>query len=441
MIATTTRNAGNCKPLQRGFLSCGAEILILGCRAKTVFQATANHFLRVLCPKVGSSLRHAVQKPRKTPSLPERKPQEVLKAILDDVGVAIAVIDREHRFVYTNQAALTMFGATENLFLAEWRRDYKLQDSRGREIPAEHAPLRRALAGEEVEPHDVRVTLPDGRVKWLHSASHPFSVMGLTGALVIATDETEQIQLRKALEQTQHIEAFGILAGGLVHDFNNILSVLSGNITLALGDDGVQEVTRARLQEMRVALDKSTALVKRLMKYKRKQDTPIGPVQVNEVVNAALELARPLIKTVRVKTELSHRLPAVQADSSKLERVLLNLILNALDAMPDGGELAVCTELVSGNAVPDRKNEEEKQFVLITVADTGIGIPENLLLSIFDPFFTTKPVGEGAGLGLSCAQLIVRQHDGYIKVQSEAGAGTKFSIYLPLHPVGIHSLG
>jgi DNA topoisomerase VI subunit B len=104
------------------------------------------------------------------------------------------------------------------------------------------------------------------------------------------------------------------------------------------------------------------------------------------VVNAALVLARPLIKSVRVKTELSHRLPAVQADSSKLERVLLNLILNALDAMPDGGELAVCTELVSGDAVAGAKNAEEKPFVLITVADTGIGIPENLLLSIFDPF-------------------------------------------------------
>jgi signal transduction histidine kinase len=124
----------------------------------------------------------------------------------------------------------------------------------------------------------------------------------------------------------------------------------------------------------------------------------------------------------------------VQADSSKLEQVLLNLILNALDAMPDGGELALCTELVSGDAVPCGKNEEKKQFVLITVADTGIGIPENLRLSIFDPFFTTKPAGRGAGLGLSSARLIVRQHHGHIKVQSTPGAGTKFSIYLPLHP-------
>jgi signal transduction histidine kinase len=290
----------------------------------------------------------------------------------------------------------------------------------------------RALAGEEVRPQDIRATLPDGSTKWLHVAAHRFSVLGLSGVFVMIADETEEVELRKALERTQHIEAFGILAGGLVHDFNNILSVLSGNLTLALGDDGVQEGTRARLQEMRVALDKSTALVKRLMKYKRKQDTPLGPVQVNDVLNATLELVRPLVKSVRVKTEVSHCLPAVQADASRLEQVLLNLILNALDAMPDGGELVVCAELASGDAVPDGNNEGKGQFVLITVADTGIGIPENLLPSIFEPFFTTKPIGVGAGLGLSSAQLIVHEHDGHIKVESAPGVGTKFSIYLPV---------
>ncbi len=367
------------------------------------------------------------------PSSLALQPEAMLKSALDSVGVALTVIDSEHRFVYTNQAAVKMFGVTENLTFAEWRPNYKFQDSQGREIPVGQAPVLRALAGEEVRPHDVRVTLPDGRVKWLHVAAHRFAVLGLTGVLVIVTDETEEVELRKALEQAQRIEAFGILAGGLVHDFNNILSVLEGNIALALGDEGIQEVTRGRLQEMRVALDKSAALINRLMKYSRKQDTPIRPVQVNDVVNAALELVRPLIKSeVHVKTEVSDSLPAVQADSSRLEQVLVNLFLNALDAMPDGGELVVCTELVSGDAVSDGNNEGKKQFVLITVADTGIGIPENLLPGIFEPFVTTKPIGTGAGLGLASAQLIVHEHDGDIKVESAPGAGTKFSIYLPV---------
>jgi two-component system, cell cycle sensor histidine kinase and response regulator CckA len=362
-------------------------------------------------------------------------PQEVLKSVLDNVGVAIAVIDHRGRFVYSNQAAHNLFGATADLTFAEWHHDYKFQDSHGREIPIEKAPLLRALAGEEVKPHYVRVTLPDGRVKWLHAAGHRFAVLGLSGVLVVVTDETEQAELRKAFERSQRVEACGILAGGLAHDLNNLLSILSGNIALALGDEGVQEISRARLQEMQKALGKGTALVSRLMKYSRKQDAQIRPVQINEVVNAALELLRPLLKNkVSVKTQLSDCLPDVQADSSQLEQVLVNLFLNALDAMPDGGELSVCTELVSGDAIPGVNDEEKKQFVLVTVADTGIGITENLLPNIFEPFSTTKPIGIGTGLGLSSAQLIVRHHRGYIKVQSEIGAGTKFSIYLPVHP-------
>jgi len=362
-------------------------------------------------------------------------PQVVLKSVLDDVGVAFAIIDHQGRIAYANQAARKMLGVTTDLSFAEWRRDYKFQDSEGREIPIGQAPLLHALAGEEVKPHYVRVTHPDGRVKWLHAAAHRFVVLGLTGVLVVVTDETEQVQLQKALEQAQRIEACGILAGGLAHDLNNLLSILSGNIALAVGDEGVHEITHSRLREMQMALEKGTALVSRLMKYCRKQDTQIRPIQVNEVVNAALELVRPLLKSeVGVRTQLSDRLPDVKADSSQLEQVLVNLILNALDAMPDGGDLSLCTEVVSADAIEGENDEKKKRFVLVTVADTGIGIPENLLPNIFEPFSTTKPIGAGTGLGLSSARLIVRQYNGHIKVQSVSGAGTKFSVYLPVHP-------
>jgi two-component system, cell cycle sensor histidine kinase and response regulator CckA len=362
-------------------------------------------------------------------------PQVVLKSVLDDVGVALAIVDHQGRLVYTNQAACNMFGATTDLPFGEWHHDYKFHDSQGREIPIGQAPILHALAGEEVKPHYVRVTHPDGRVKWVHVAAHRFLVLGLRGVLVVVTDETEQVELQRALEKAQRFEAIGILAGGLAHDFNNLLSILSGNITLALGDEGVCEITRSRLQEMQMALGKGSALVSRLMKYSRKQDAQIRPVQINEVVNAALELVQPLLKSERgVRTQLSDRLPDVQADPSRLEQVFVNLILNALDAMPDGGELSFCTELVSGDVIPGGNDERQKQFVLVTVADTGIGIPENLLPNIFEPFSTTKPIGAGTGLGLSSAQLIVHQHNGHINVQSVPGAGTRISIYLPVHP-------
>src|SRR5215472_88904 len=360
------------------------------------------------------------------------QPPTLLQAVLDAVGVALAVVDKDRRIIFHNQAARNMFGAAENLSAEEWLRDYKVRDSQGRDIPPGQEPIVRALAGEEVGPHEVRVTLPDGHVKWLHLAAQAFSVLGLAGVFVVVTDETEEVELRKAMERLQRIEEFAVLAGGLAHDFNNILSVVSNNVALALGDEGVQEITRTRLQEMAAALKKGTTLVARLMQYSSVQETTMRPLQINGVMSAALDLARPLIRgRVRIKTELANDLPAVQGDPSRLEQVLVNLILNALDAMPEGGELALCTKLVPSAAVPGMKYQANKQFVLITVADTGIGIPDNIRGSIFDTFFTTKPDGKGAGLGLSSALAIVHQHNGYIEVQSAPGAGTTFRIFLP----------
>jgi len=367
------------------------------------------------------------------PTILGLQPPTLLQAVLDDVGVGLAVVDKEGRIVFHNQAASNMFGATDNLSAAEWRRrNYKLHDTQGREIPAEQGPIARALTGQEVKPQEVRVTLPDGRIKWLHVAAVTFSVLGLAGVFVIVADETEEIDLRKAIERLQRIGEFAVLAGGLAHDFNNMLSVVSNNVALALGDEGVQEITRTRLEEMAAALKKGATLVARLMQHSSVQDTTMRPLQANGVVSAALDLARPLIRgRVRVKIELAHDLPAVQGNPSRLEQVVVNLILNALDAMPEGGELALSTQLVSSEAVPGKKHEQYKQFVLITVADTGVGIPENIRSSIFDTFFTTKPDGKGVGLGLSSAQAIVRQHNGHIEVQSAPGAGTTFRIFLP----------
>jgi two-component system NtrC family sensor kinase len=200
-----------------------------------------------------------------------------------------------------------------------------------------------------------------------------------------------------------------------------------------LNAKGLEEV-HDRLRQMQVAIDKGSALVARLMRYSRTHVAEIRLVQINDVVNAALELTRPLTTSrVRVKTEISHDLPEVAADPSRLEQVFVNLILNALDAMPGGGELTLSTKLASSDALPRGESGGNKQFVVITVADTGIGIPEHLRRRVFDAFFTTKP-DKGAGLGLASARAILEQHKGHIKVESETGSGTTFSIFLPAHP-------
>jgi PAS domain S-box-containing protein len=362
------------------------------------------------------------------------QPPTLLQIVLDQVGVALAIIDKDGEFVFTNQAARDMLGHSENLngtSLLEWRRSCKFQDFQGRDLSTDEAPLLRALAGERVEPQYVRVTFPDGRRKWLHSAAHYFSVMGLAGVLAIVTDETEEVELRQAAEQFHRIEAVGTLAGAVAHDFNNMLSIVSGNVALALSDPGVPEATRGRLQQMALALRKGATLSKRLLRYSHMRDLHFQPVQINEVVNTALELASPLLgNKIHLKMDLQSGLPAVEADPAEIEQVLVNLIMNAVDAMPEGGALELHTGLAGRDGVRSG-SEKAKQSVFITVADTGIGIPEDVQSRIFEPSFTTKP-GKGAGLGLSSAYAIVRQHKGRIIVQSAPGAGATFSIYLPV---------
>lgn len=371
-------------------------------------------------------------------STPLPHPEKLLHAVLDSIGVALIVVDNEGRFVITNHAALQMFGSAgsmKNLSIEEWQRDYVFRDKQMRPIPTEQAPLVRALAGEELPPQDVDVTLPDGRRKFLHAAGHQFSVLGLKGVLVVVADETKAIELREGFERAVHAEALGLMAGGLIHDLNNMLSVISGNVFLLKTDDRITETGKAKLQEITVALQRGAGMAKRLVRFGHPQELQTQPVQINDVVKLALELVNPLLKgQVRVRTEFG-QLRTVEGDPSRIEQVLVNLILNALDAMPEGGDLTLRTALVEPRKLTEVGSDEDEKttpFVCITVADTGVGIPEDIKTRIFDPFFTTKPPGKGTGLGLASAHATLRQHKGYIKVESAPGSGAKFSIYLPV---------
>jgi two-component system cell cycle sensor histidine kinase/response regulator CckA len=287
----------------------------------------------------------------------------------------------------------------------------------------------RALTGEATSPQDFRVTLPDGSVKWVHGAGHHFSILGLEGMLVILTDETEEVELRRAAEKVHRIETAGVLAGSLAHDFNNMLSVVAGSLALALSDPGIGADADAGLQQAAKALDKGAALARKLARFTHPQEINTSAVAVNDLVKASIELIRPLLGAgVRLKLDLREGLPIIQADPDEIEQVLINLMLNALDAMPQGGELKVSTGLQS--PAPDQAGTAQ-QSVSISVADTGMGIPERLKARIFEPYFTTKAEGRGSGLGLASAYRIVQQHEGRIEVESAPHVGTKFTIFLP----------
>jgi signal transduction histidine kinase len=364
------------------------------------------------------------------------EPAALLENIFEGVGVALAIVNAEGRVVFANQAALTMFaksGDWEPLHVEDWFRGYRVQDSQGRDISADGSMLMRVLAGEQVEPQDNRVTLPNGAVKWLHTSAHRFSTMGQSGVLVVVTDDTVQAELRDATAHVQHLESLATAARCLAHDFNNLLNTISSDVYLALLSAGIPKPTRVHLEQISVASQKAAELVKRLMQFGRIQELQIQSVQINEVICDVLQLLssrRPA--DVAVQRDLCPHLPMVEADRAQLEQVLVNLMVNAADAMPKGGKLTISTEVVEPGVQPRITGQAAEQAVRISVCDTGCGIPEDLQFRIFEPFFTTKSAEKASGLGLSSVYGIVRQHGGTITVQSAPGKGAEFCISLPV---------
>jgi two-component system, cell cycle sensor histidine kinase and response regulator CckA len=361
---------------------------------------------------------------------------ELLQAILDNVGAGIAVADAEGKLVFANDTAISIFGMdslSKPIDLKDCVRDFRFQDRHGHDIPLERSALMRALAGERMEPQDIRLMLPNGESKWLHTSTHPFSVMGLSGVLIIITDETANVELSRTASQLQRMEDVASIALGMAHNFNNVLNTISVNAALALADEGLPESTRGRLEQITNGSQKASAVVQRLAQFSRKREMQTRPVQINRLVKDALNLVQPVLTNrVHVHTALRDDLPEVEANPSDIEQVLVNLIVNARDAMPMGGELTIATEIEYSKLDEASTEQHIRQFVIITVADTGIGIREDIQGRIFDPFFTTKTAENGTGLGLSSAYGIVRQHEGTIDLWSAPGKGTKFTIHLPV---------
>jgi signal transduction histidine kinase len=248
--------------------------------------------------------------------------------------------------------------------------------------------------------------------------------------LVHEIDERKRLhEARRALEeqllQSQKMEALGTLTGGIAHDFNNLLQALSGNIQLVLMETAADDPRRKHLLELDRVAARAVDLVRRLLAFSRKMDSSPHPMLLNDAVSNVVELLqRTIPKSVGIRVDLDPELSVAIADKTQMEQVLINLVGNAVDAMPLGGTLTIATaNLPAGNGVPAR--------VRLSVSDTGIGMEQKVVEKIFEPFFTTKPIGKGTGLGLSTVYGIVKSHGGNVFCASTPGRGTTFDILLP----------
>jgi PAS domain S-box-containing protein len=252
---------------------------------------------------------------------------------------------------------------------------------------------------------------------------------------IALVDITDKVKLEEQLRQSQKLEAIGTLAGGVAHDFNNILMTIIGYGSLAKQRMSPEDPKQVLIDHILSSADRVAHLTKGLLAFSRKQLLDTKPVEINEIVNS---LAKLLIRLIGEDIELTTRLAKgdliVMADSSQIEQILMNLAANARDAMPDGGYLFITTEetFPEEDFIKSQGLPFSGKFALISVSDTGHGMDEETREKIFEPFFTTKEVGKGTGLGLAIAYGIVKQHNGAITAYSEKGKGTTFRIYLPL---------
>lgn len=281
-----------------------------------------------------------------------------------------------------------------------------------------------------------RIVRPDGRVRWLRSRASPvFDGEGRVVRLVgLASDITSQRQLEEQLLQSRKMESVGRLAGGVAHDFNNLLTVMFSGTQFALEQLPADHPARADIEQVKEAAQRAAKLTSQLLAFARRQ--VIAPVRLdlNELTRQMDQLLRRLIgEHIELTTRLAPDLYPVRADRSQLEQVLVNLAINARDAMPGGGRLTLETANFSVDHayVDSHANVQAGDYAMLAVSDTGIGIPRELHEHLFEPFFTTKRAGAGTGLGLATCYGTIRQIGGQILLYSEVGQGTTFKILIP----------
>ena len=250
--------------------------------------------------------------------------------------------------------------------------------------------------------------------------------------LTMFLDMTEQKRLEVQFQQAQKMEAIGTLAGGIAHDFNNLLMGVQGNVSLMLMNMDSTHAHYERLKNIEKQVESGARLTSHLLGYARKGKYEVKAVDLNQLVEETCETFGRTRKEINIHRQLAEELSAIEADSGQIEQVLLNLFVNAADAMPGGGDLILKTMNTNHNDMKGKLYEPKPgKYVLLAVTDTGTGMNRETMERIFDPFFTTKVMGRGTGLGLASSYGIIKGHGGYIDVESEKGHGATFKIYLP----------
>jgi len=362
--------------------------------------------------------------------------EERFRTLFELAPDGIYLCDLQGRFVDGNKAAEELVGyAKTELIGKSFLTLHLLSET---DLLKAAAALARNVQGEATGPEEYVLNRKDGRHVPVEIRTFPVRIQGKALVLGVARDITERKQLEAQFRQAQKMEGIGQLAGGVAHDFNNLLAIMRGNADLVLTDsEHYSPQTRECLEQIVAAAERAAGLTRQLLIFSRKQAMHSEPLLLNDLVrNLAKMLKRVIREDILLECRYAEQLPFVQADPGMLEQALLNLVVNARDAMPRGGQLLITTEAASLDAACAHTHPGARpgEFVCLSVSDTGTGIAPELLERVFEPFFTTKEPGKGTGLGLATVYGIAKQHQGWVEVSSRLGEGTTFRILLPAVP-------
>ena len=383
------------------------------------------------------AMRYAIQNRRAQDQL--RRDRDLITRMMETSPVGIVTSDRNGRITFANHRAEQVLGlpkdsvARANSSVLEWQ----LTDLEGNPVPERALPLKHVLdTGQPVQ--DSRHAIEDstGRRVLLSANAAPLldDAGDVDGMVVTVEDITERLNLESQLRQSQKMDSVGQLAAGVAHDINNVLTVIQGHVGLLLNSAPANADTVKSLRQVSAASERAARFIRQLLMFSRKQVIQSCVLDLNGVLrNMETMLPRMLGEDVALETKYFEGLPPVEADTGMIEQIVMNLAVNARDAMPKGGKLRISTSVVTVEATHIRQHAEARAgtFVCLTVADTGIGMDRRVLQRIFEPFFSTKEIGKGTGLGLATVYGIVKQHHGWVEVESEPGVGTTFHVFLP----------
>ncbi|HEX6433730.1 MAG TPA: ATP-binding protein [Gemmatimonadales bacterium] len=363
--------------------------------------------------------------------------QRFLRQVIDTNPHLIFVKDMEGRYVLANAAVAEFHGTTMESLIGRRDSDFGLKDEEAERflrVDQEVISSQRAAFIAE-EPATCART---GETRWFQTVKVP--LLSADGdarqVLGVATDITERKQLEEQFRQAHKMEAVGRLAGGVAHDINNVLTIIRAQTEFLLADLAAGDPRRKDVEEIQGAADRAAAFTRQLLAFSRRQLLQPEVLDLNGIIQGMEMMVRRLMgEDVVLLTKLHPELPRVWADPGQLQQVILNLAVNARDAMPAGGTLLVETGVVELDEHYPRQHPSAKPgvHVVLVVTDTGCGMDRATRSRIFEPFFTTKEPGKGTGLGLSTVYGIVKQSGGHIWVYSEVGRGTTFKLYFPPH--------